>query len=270
MKDLISSLLDSLTDYYHLFIHSLPRVVLALFVLVLAVLIARKMKAFARNRFQKNARDPLLSQFLSEIVRLVIIVISVSIVLGIAGLGGAASKVLAGAGITAFIFGFAFKDIGENFLAGVILAFKRPFHVGDIIESNGQRGKVAGMTLRETSLKTFDGKDVYMPNSMILNTPLINYTIDVFNRIEFTVAVPASSDIPKAIDIIKNILLEKKEVLKNERSPLVYVDTIATPNVTLMIRFWIEIMEEEEEAVKVKSDVIQKTLAAFRQVEFIK
>jgi len=270
MKDFISSLLDSLNGYYQQFIHSLPRLVLAIIVLAIAIFIARRIKRFANSRLEKSARDPLLSQFLSEIVRFIVIVLGVVIVLGIAGLGGAASKIMAGAGITAFIIGFAFKDIGENFLAGIILAFKRPFHVGDIIESNGQKGKVSGMSLRETSLKTFDGKDVFMPNSMILNTPLINYTVDIFNRIEFTVSIPMTSDIEKAMQTIKNVLKEKKEILEEEKMPMVYVDAIAPPNVTLMIRFWMKSMEEQEEGSQIKSEMIQKVIAALRNEGYIK
>src|SRR5580765_4554260 len=227
MENFLSSLGITLLGYYQHFIQALPRILFATVILVIAIFIAQRIKKFSRNHFQKSAKDPLLSQFLSEIVRFSVIIIGVSIVLGIAGLSGAASKVLAGAGITAFILGFAFKDIGENFLAGIILAFKRPFHVGDVVESNGMKGKVTGMTLRETSLKTFDGKDVFMPNSMILNTPLINYTVDVFNRIDFTIAISASSDVQKAIEIIKKILNEKKEILLEEKMPEVQLDNVA-------------------------------------------
>ncbi len=61
--------------------------------------------------------------------------------LQIVGLGKAAASLLAGAGISAFVIGFAFKDIGENFLAGILMAFKRPFRVGDIMEIRNYDGK---------------------------------------------------------------------------------------------------------------------------------
>ena len=79
---------------------------------------------------------------------------------------------LAGAGISAFIIGFALKDIGENFLAGIILAFKRPFRVGDIVDINGLKGKVLTLNLRDTQIKTGDGKDVFIPNAVIIKNPL--------------------------------------------------------------------------------------------------
>ncbi len=60
--------------------------------------------------------------------------------------------------LTTFIVGFALKDIGENFLAGILMASRRPFRIGDLIEVQGMRGRVKKMSLRETNIKTLDGK----------------------------------------------------------------------------------------------------------------
>jgi small-conductance mechanosensitive channel len=96
------------------------------------------------------------------------------------GLTGVVSGLLAGAGISAFIIGFALKDIGENFLAGILLAFKRPFRVGDLVDIGGIRGTVLILNLRDTQIKTPDGKDVFIPNANIIKNPLVNFTIDGF------------------------------------------------------------------------------------------
>ncbi|HAZ24509.1 MAG TPA: mechanosensitive ion channel protein MscS, partial [Algoriphagus sp.] len=99
------------------------------------------------------------------------------------------SGLLAGAGITAFVIGFALKDIGENFLAGILLAFKRPFKVGDTVDINGIRGVVLNLNLRDTQIKTPDGKDVFIPNATIIKNPLVNFTIDGFLRYDFIVGL---------------------------------------------------------------------------------
>ena len=67
----------------------------------------------------------------------------------ILGLTGIAGSLLAGAGIGAFILGFAFKDLGENFLAGMMLAFKWPFDTGDLVEINGFKGPVLRTAVTE-------------------------------------------------------------------------------------------------------------------------
>jgi small conductance mechanosensitive channel len=111
------------------------------------------------------------------------------ITLYLLGLNSFTNKVLAGAGLLAFVIGFALKDIGENFLAGIILAFKSPFKLDDLIEVNNIIGFVKDINIRETHIKTPDGKDVFLPNSIILKNPMFNYTIDGFLRYEFVVGI---------------------------------------------------------------------------------
>ncbi len=94
------------------------------------------------------------------------------------GLTGVAGGLLAGAGISAFIFGFAFKDIAENFLGGVILAFNRPFSLNDTIVIREFSGHIVALNFRTTHIKTFDEGDVFIPNSIVIKEPLTNLTRD--------------------------------------------------------------------------------------------
>ena len=113
------------------------------------------------------------------------------------GYGNITDKILAGTALTTFIVGFALKDIGENFLAGILMAFRRPFRIGDLIEVQGMRGRVKKMSLRETNIKTLDGKDVFIPNSIILKNPLENFTYNQLLRSEFFINVDYSEDLEK-------------------------------------------------------------------------
>lgn len=130
--------------------------------------------------------DPLLADFLSKTVKAVILIAAGLIFLKTIGLGGTAGSLLAGAGVGAFILGFAFKDIGENFPAGIMLAFNRPFKVGDVVSLEGIEGKVSTMSLRYVHIKTADGRDIFIPNASIIKKPLINLTIDGDLRFDFT------------------------------------------------------------------------------------
>ena len=87
--------------------------------------------------------------------------VALLLVLTIIGLGGVATGLLSGAGVGAFVIGFAFKDIGENFLAGILMAFDRPFNVGDTVELGGEKGKVIALNLRNTQVKSFDGIRIF-------------------------------------------------------------------------------------------------------------
>lgn len=163
MEQLIEDLKTQLQGYYDQLVTLLPKVVLAILVLLLVLYLARKISRFGKTQLNQRMEDPLLAQFFARVIRWLVLVIGFLIILRIVGLGAAAASLLAGTGITAFIIGFAFKDIGENFLAGILMAFKRPFRIGDTIETNGITGVIKGLTLRDTHLKTLMEKMFMYP-----------------------------------------------------------------------------------------------------------
>ena len=179
------------------------------------------------------------------------------------GLGAIAGGLVAGAGLSAFIIGFAFKDIGENFLAGIILAFKRPFRVGDTIEIEKTIGNVVSLDLRTTQVKTFDGKDVFIPNSTLIKNHLINYTIDGFLRQDFLISVDYATDLSKAIHIILQTLDNVPGgILKGEKKPTVVVSSLDASSIALQVFYWLDTFDKSVSGLKVKTEAIQSCLRA--------
>ena len=123
--------------------------------------LANKIRNGIRSRLATRLDDPLLSNFLGRVSGILIKLIGLMIFLKIIGLGGSVAAFLGAASIGTFVIGFALKDIGEHFLAGIVLAFNRPFRIGDTIEVSGNIGKVSDISLRNTHIKSFDGKDIY-------------------------------------------------------------------------------------------------------------
>lgn len=262
METFWNDIVIQLKTYYSQLVALTPKFLLAIVVMVIAFTIARWSKNFARKRLSRNTDDPLLANFLAKLVRLTLILIGLLIVLRLIGLGDAAASLLAGAGISAFILGFAFKDIGENFLAGILMAFKRPFRVGDVIETGGIQGKIIGLSLRDTQIKTFDGKDVYVPNGMLLKNPLINYTIDGFLRQEFGIGVDYESDLNEVIKIIYNAMKKVDGILWDEgKAPNVVIKELGTSTVNFTIYHWIDTFDKKVSGLAVKTNAMKTVLA---------
>jgi small-conductance mechanosensitive channel len=120
---------------------------IALGTLILFIFLSRKTKIILEKRLTKKMDDDLLANFLAGIFASLVIIVGIMIILRIIGITGVVSGMLAGAGISAFIIGFALKDIGENFLSGIILAFKRPFRTGDRLDINGIRVQLLTLKL---------------------------------------------------------------------------------------------------------------------------
>lgn len=232
---------------------------------ILFVFLSRKLKSLLKVRLIRKMDDDLLANFLSGLFGSIVILIGLLIIFRIIGLTGVVSGVLAGAGISAFIIGFALKDIGENFLAGIILAFKRPFRVGDIVDINGLRGQVIALNLRDIQIKTADGKDVFIPNGLILKNPLINFTIDGFLRYDFVIGLDYGSNYQEAIDLIEITISTVPGVLKGNKSPAVWVMELAESTLNIQVTFWVDTFDQVISDAVVKSNAIIKVLTALEK-----
>lgn len=221
-----------------------------------------------RRRLVARMDDDLLANFLSMIFRLLVMLAGFMVVFRFVGLTGVVSGLLAGAGITAFVIGFALKDIGENFLAGILLAFKRPFKVGDVIEINGIRGSVVSLNLRDTQIKTGDGKDVYIPNAKIITNALINFTIDGFLRYDFIIGLDYGSDYRKAMALILETAHKVPGVLKNRRKPNVWISDLAASTLNLQVTFWVDTLDDGPGDMEIKTNLIIEVLNALDQEGF--
>jgi len=258
----IDDLLAQFATYYDKLIHLIPRLGIGLFVVVIFLLVM----GFIRSRMvafmKKKADDLLLIDFFNRMFRIFNVIFAILLFLYIIGLAGLAGSALGGLGISAVVVGFAFKDIAENFLAGVIMAFKRPFRVSDTVESMGIVGSVVGMNLRETHLKTFDGKDVYIPNGQILKNPLYNYTIDGFMRNEFMIGVDYDSDLPMVRQLIVDTLDGIDGIIKEAKPPRTVVNEFGTSTINITVQYWIDTFDKTHSSAELKAEAMNNILRA--------
>ncbi len=200
--------------------------------------------------------------FLDTVFRVSNIVICSLIFLYLIGRGGIAGSMLGAAGISAFVIGFAFKDIGENFLAGILLAFNRPFMLGDTVTSGSVEGKVLGISLRETHIKTFDGKDVYVPNGMIIKNPLYNHTRDGFIRKQFVIGLDYGSDVKKAENLVLEVLQSMNGILQKNKGPNAFVNNLGSSSMELNVQIWIDTFDKTFNSSNLVSDAMISCITA--------
>ena len=211
-----NTIVQSLNESWKNFLEKLPGILLAIVVIALGILVAKKAAQFFGKTIGKKSDDPLMTNFLVKSIKLIVIVLSIMFALRIAGLDGIAATLLTAAGASAVILGFAFRDIGENFISGIILSFQRPFQINDTIQVGDIFGKVKALEFRYTKVKTFDGKDVYIPNSDVIKKPLINYTEDGLIRWDFTVGIAYEDNASAAQDLIERVVNETEGVINND------------------------------------------------------
>ncbi|MBV6479041.1 MAG: hypothetical protein HGGPFJEG_01802 [Ignavibacteria bacterium] len=252
-----AELVSVFNKYWHAIVAKLPAILLAAAVLFVFIFVGKKAGRITSKRLSVKSHDKLVSDFAGRVVKYVFIVLGFFISMNILGYTILAGSLLTGAGISAAIFGFAFKNIGENILAGFLLAFNRPFKVGDLIMINGMTGNITSVDFRSTNIKTSDGEDIFIPNSMIITNPLTNYTYDSKRRFSFLIMIDYSYDVHKIKKLVLEAINMSPEVLA-EPQPLVIIDQLSS-NINIKALFWIDSDISVRNILIIKSEIMENS-----------
>lgn len=253
----MNEIVSRLNSYYETLLRMMPRIAVAILVFILGIIVVKWIVKIIQRQLKNRSHDPLMSGFLGNAIQMVFIIVLFMLSLHIAGLSGIAGAILATAGASAVVLGFAFKDIAENFLAGIILAFNRPFHVNDTVKVEDVFGKVKEMQFRYTKIATFDGRFVYIPNSDVLTKPVYNYTEDGFFRTDFVVGISYEDDVDGAKQIIYETLQNFEGLVHDEdHTNFVVEDELAPSTVNLKVYCWVETFDFRRSMLETRGKLI--------------
>jgi small conductance mechanosensitive channel len=260
-SDIGTDLMVVLKTYWEKFLFLLPNILLAILLLFIFLWLASKVRNFLKNRLSSKSHDQITAHYIALMSRWVVVVIGLLLILHTLGLTAVAGGLLASAGLSALVIGFAFKDIAENFLGGLILAFNRPFELQDTVSINDMTGKVIALNIRTTHIRTFDSKDVFIPNGTILNSSITNLTRNGRIRMDFVVGIDYNNNIQEAIDLIEETALGVEGILRSE-PPYATVDELATNSVNIKVFFWAETDDFKKGVVLLKGNIMQQVTQA--------
>ena len=142
-------------------------------------------------------------------------------------------------GLSSVAIGFAFRDILQNFLAGILLLLSEPFRIGDQIKSGDFEGTVSNIETRATFITTYDGRRIVVPNSTLFVNPVTVNTAGERRRLEYDIKLPRDTDIAKLRHAMLRTIERLPHVL-TEPSPDVLLVGFTENDVTLRIRWWIQ------------------------------
>ena len=189
-------------------------------------------KAFNRHKVEASLRS-----FLRSLVKVLLMVMLVFAIVQTLGVNTSSFlAIFASAGLA---IGMALSGTLQNFAGGVVLLLLRPYKVGDYIESMGQSGTVESIGLFSTSLKTPDNQTIYVPNNSIATSIIDNYSQSETRRVDWVLSISYGDDVDVARREILAMLEADARVLK-ENAPVVYVKTLNSSSVDLVIRAWVK------------------------------
>lgn len=234
-------------------VQSIPNVVLAALLLALFYGLAGIVGRYIYRRLSLQNRDN-LGEVLSDFVRWAIIfcgfLVAATIVIPTVRPG----DLFAGLGVGSVAIGFAFKDILQNWLAGLLILLRQPFDIGDQIAVNGHEGLVEKIENRATLIKTYDGQRIVIPNSNIYTNAVLVKTAFAQVREEYDVGIGYSDDLDKACEVIKEAVATVTDI-DSAPPPEALVWDLAPSWVTIRVRWWTK--SQRADVLDSRSEVIR-------------
>jgi small-conductance mechanosensitive channel len=272
----VTRLTEAARNYLDSLIAAVPTLATALVVLVLFWFGAGAARNAANSLSERVTDDENLKRLFGTLARITVIVIGLFVTASILFPGLEAGDLVAVLGLSSVAIGFAFKDIFENFLAGILILIQRPFHIDDQILVDDHEGIVENINIRSTFLKTFDGERVIIPNSDIYSSAVRVRTAFDERRTAFQTGIGYDENVDEGREVILEAL-ESCEQILDEPAPQVLVTSHGDSAVGFDVRYWTDsrkgnvVAARDEVATEVKAALDEADIEIpypYRTVEF--
>ena len=209
--------------------------ILAFLIVLVALIGGRLVRRALSKGLARTAVPPFAAIVLGKTVVYVAVVLGLYFALTVLRLQ--VGPLIGALGLAGLALAFAFQDILENFIAGLLMLMRRPIKVGDEMESSGYKGDVNDMTLRAVAIDTFDGDRVSLPNAMVWKSPLVNFTETPLRRTTLVVGVAYRTDLDRAQRVLQEAIDSVPGVVGDPPSTVEFVE-FNNSSIDFHVRYW--------------------------------
>lgn len=257
----ISPVVARLAEEGYRLLAALPLLALSLLVVLAAWFLGRWLSRRALvSRVAR--RNPFLQDLASTTVRWIVLALGVLVALEIMDATAMVGALLGTAGVLGVALGFAFKDILENYLAGVLLSIRQPFAPRDHVVIEGNEGVVVALTSRATILMTLDGNHLRLPNALVFRGVTLNYTRNPSRRFEFDVGIGVEEDLVEAQSLGEQTLASVDGLLED---PPPRAQIIGLGDSSVQVRYYGWVDQRSHDFGLVKGEAIRRVKLALEQ-----
>lgn len=191
------------------------------------------------NPWNHLAPNAFIAELFRSVVRIVFVIAGIVIALDIMNATALLSTILGAAGLIGLAIGFAVRDTVENFIASVMLSIRQPFRPNDVVEINGDEGKVIRLTSRATILLSFDGNHIRIPNATVFKSRIINFSQNRERRFTFTLGVESGADLAATRELAVKTVKALPFVL-SEPPANAWIGEITDAGIEIVVVGWID------------------------------
>ena len=235
--DLLDILAGRINEMVAGFVRVLPQLGIALFVVLITWIVAKAARRLLDRMLRRADLRRTLINLFETLLGVIVWTIGLLIAATIVFPGVTPANLLALLGLGSVAIGFAFKDIFENFLAGILIMLRKKVNIGDVIECEAVEGRVEQITLRDTYLRHLSNELVLVPNAYLFKNPLKILTDAPLRRHEVEVGVAYDVDLDRAAEAIAGAVAAV-EVVDTTRSVEVFATEFGDNSINFMVRWW--------------------------------
>lgn len=252
--DVVDSLLGRIEDFAQGFVNLLPNMVVVIFILLLAWLVVTIVKRLLQSALSAAKVRRALIELAQTLSSIGIWALTILIAMSVLFPSVKPANVLAALGVGGIAVGFAFKDIFENFLAGVMILLRKPMRLGDFIECQDVEGRIEDIHIRDTYVRQLDGQLVLLPNAMLFKNPVYVRTERDLRRYEITAGVAYDVDVAEAREVIRSAVTQL-DIVSDEEPVEVFAKEFNSSSIDFNVRWWTR--SEQLEMHKSRDQVIE-------------
>lgn len=252
-------LIESVRDRSWQLYDALPLLVAALLIILFSLWFGRWLseRKFIERRTQQQ---PFIIHLLRQAIRLITLGVGLLVALDLLGATALLGALLGTAGVAGIAFGFAFRDVAENYIAGILLSLRQPFSPKDFVVVDGHQGVVARLNSRATILLTPDGNHLRLPNALVFKAVIVNYSRNPTRRFEFDLGLATDTDLDQACLLAEQTLTSLPDVL-DDPAPQAFIAEAGDSTIVLRFQGWVD--QRKTDFLKLRSEALRLVMIAF-------
>ena len=226
---------DWIQTGYHILLEYGPKLIGAILIWIIGSWIVSILIKGVKKAMSKRGYEESLKKFLSNLISWALKIVLIVIVLSTVGIETTSlAAIMAAAGLA---IGLALQGSLANFAGGVLIMIFKPFKIGDLVEAQGQLGTVKTIEIFTTKLIGLSNKEIIIPNGILSNGNIVNYTTQGTRRVDLVFGVGYDSDIKKTKEVLLKELTSHDKVLKDP-APTVNVLELGDSSINFAVRPW--------------------------------
>lgn len=213
------------------------KVMAAFLIYLVGAWFIRKIKGILKRIFERKGTDSAVSSFVQSITSIALTVMLVITTVGILGIDTTSlAALLAGGGMA---IGLALNGTVQNFAGGIMLLIFKPFKAGDFIEAQGYSGTVSELSITSTKLVTTDNRVIIIPNGILSNNIINNFSDQKFRRVDLTVDVEYGSSAEQVKKLLGSMIENDSRILNTPAAPFIALSALKESSVQFTLRLWV-------------------------------